>query len=233
MLNFKTSTVLAGMFFVSTLATGVFAPHAVAENALVIPAPSMMEPVSGTGMEKAILAGGCFWGVQGVFQHVKGVQNAVSGYAGGKADTAIYETVSSGHTGHAESVEITFDPHVINYATLLQIYFSVVHNPTELNFQGPDSGTQYRSAIFPETEAQAVVAKAYIDQLNKAAVFHAPIVTVVEGSKTFYAAEGYHQDYLALHPTQPYIAANDLPKVKDLSQLFPSLYSEKPKLVKG
>ena len=233
MLNVKTSAVLARIFVATSLSTGMLASHALAENAVVIPVAAMTEPVSGAAMEKAVLAGGCFWGVQGVFQHVKGVKNAVSGYAGGKSDTANYETVSGGATGHAESVEITFDPHVVNYSTLLQIYFSVVHDPTELNYQGPDSGTQYRSAIVPENEAQATVAKAYIDQLNKAAVFKAPIVTTIEPSKTFYAAEGYHQDYLTLHPTQPYIAANDIPKVKDLNQVFPSLYSEKPKLVKG
>ncbi len=231
--NFKTNAVLVGILLASSLSTGIFASFAVAQNAVVVPAPSVLEALSGTGMEKAVLAGGCFWGVQGVFQHVKGVHNAVSGYAGGKADTANYETVSGGATGHAESVEITFDPHVVNYATLLQIYFSVVQDPTELNYQGPDRGTQYRSAIFPENEAQAKVAKAYIEQLNKAAVFKAPIVTTIEPSKTFYAAEGYHQNYLTLHPTQPYIAANDIPKVKDLNRVFPGLYSEKPKLVKG
>ena len=233
MLNFKAKAVTSCVFLATSFSTGLFASHAWAASAVVIPVATMMEPVSGSGMEKAVLAGGCFWGVQGVFQHVKGVQNAVSGYAGGKANTANYEVVSGGKTGHAESVEITFDPHIVNYATLLQIYFSVVHNPTELNYQGPDTGTQYRSAIFPQNEAQAGVAKAYIDQLNKAAVFKAPIVTRIEPSTIFYAAEGYHQNYLTLHPTQPYIAANDISKVKDLNQMFPNLYSTKPKLVKG
>ena len=233
MSKLKAQTVFAALVLTTSLSTGVLTARALAENAIVVPPSTMTEPVTGAGMEKAVLAGGCFWGVQGVFQHVKGVQNAVSGYAGGKADTAVYETVSGGETGHAESVEITFDPQVINYATLLQIYFSVVHNPTELNHQGADMGTQYRSAIFPASDAQAQVAKAYIEQLNKAAVFKAPIVTTIEPSKTFYAAEAYHQDYLTLHPTQPYIAFNDIPKVKDLSHVFPSLYSEKPKLVKG
>ena len=232
-MNLKPNSVIAAFLLATSLSMGVGASYAVAENAVVIPSAVLLEPVIGTGMEKAVLAGGCFWGVQGVFQHVKGVQNAVSGYAGGKADTANYETVSGGQTGHAESVEITFDPQVINYATLLQIYFSVVHNPTELNFQGPDSGTQYRSAIFPESEAQAQVARAYIDQLNKAAVFKAPIVTTIEPAQKFYAAEGYHQDYLTLNPGQPYIAFNDIPKVEDLSHVFPNLYSAKPKLVKG
>jgi len=233
MLKFRAQTAFAAVVVAASLSTGLLTARAVAENAVVVPPAAMTEPVTGAGMEKAVLAGGCFWGVQGVFQHVKGVQNAVSGYAGGKADTADYETVSGGQSGHAESVEITFDPHVINYATLLQIYFSVVHNPTELNFQGPDTGTQYRSAIFPESDAQAQVAKAYIDQLNKAAVFKAPIVTTIEPAQKFYAAEGYHQDYLTLHPNQPYIAFNDIPKVEDLSHVFPSLYSAKPKLVKG
>jgi len=233
MSKLKAQTVFAALVLTTSLSTGVLTARALAENAIVVPPSTMTEPVTGAGMEKAVLAGGCFWGVQGVFQHVKGVQNAVSGYAGGKADTAVYETVSGGETGHAESVEITFDPQVINYATLLQIYFSVVHNPTELNHQGADMGTQYRSAIFPASDAQAQVAKAYIEQLNKAAVFKAPIVTTIEPSKTFYAAEAYHQDYLTLHPNQPYIAFNDIPKVEDLSHVFPSLYSEKPKLVKG
>ncbi len=229
----NSNLILAAFLLTTALSMGLGASYAVAENAVVIPAAILLEPVNGSGMEKAVLAGGCFWGVQGVFQHVNGVQNAVSGYAGGAANTASYETVSGGQTGHAESVEITFDPHVINYATLLQIYFSVVHNPTELNFQGPDSGTQYRSAIFPESEAQAQVAKAYIEQLNKAAVFKAPIVTTIEPAQKFYAAEGYHQDYLTLHPGQPYIAFNDIPKVEDLSHVFPNLYNVKPKLVKG
>jgi len=233
MLKFKPQSILAAILLATSLSTGLVASHAMAENAVAVPAAALAEPATGAGLEKAVLAGGCFWGVQGVFQHVKGVQNAVSGYAGGKADTANYDTVSGGQSGHAEAVEITFDPQVINYATLLQIYFSVAHNPTELNYQGPDSGTQYRSAIFPESEAQAQVARAYIDQLNKAGVFKAPVVTTIEPSKAFYAAEDHHQDYLTLHPTQPYIAYNDIPKVKDLSHLFPSLYSEKPKLVKG
>ena len=223
----------ASMVVATAFAASALSTCALAENAVVVPPAVMMEPVVGSGMEKAVLAGGCFWGVQGVFQHVKGVENAVSGYDGGKGDTANYETVSGGQTGHAESVEITFDPHVINYATLLQIYFSVVHNPTELNYQGPDSGMQYRSAIFPENEKQAKVAQAYIDQLNKAKVFKAPIVTSIEPAKNFFPAEDYHQDYLTLHPTEGYIAANDIPKVQDLSKFFPDIYSEKPKLVKG
>ncbi len=232
MLKFKLSR-NAALFFASSLAAGFMAQAACAEDAVAVPAAMMMEKVSSAGMEKVVLAGGCFWGVQGVFQHVKGVQNAVSGYAGGKADTANYDTVSGGDTGHAEAVEITFDPQVVNYATLLQIYFSVVHDPTQLNYQGPDSGTQYRSAIFPENDAQAQVAKAYIDQLGKAKIFNAAIVTSIEPGKKFYAAEDYHQDYLTLHPKESYIAYNDIPKVQNLSRMFPQMYSEKPKLVKG
>lgn len=199
-----------------------------------VPAPVLMEQQSADqGTEKTVLAGGCFWGLQAVFQHVKGVQNVVSGYAGGKSNTARYETVSTGRTGHAESVEITFDPKVINYATILQIYFSVAHNPTELNFQGPDSGTQYRSAIFPESDAQILVAKAYIDQLKKTKAFGRPIVTIIEEAKNFYPAEAYHQDYAALHPRNGYIMQNDLPKVDDLSRQFPQLFSRRARLVNG
>ena len=198
------------------------------------PAPAMMEPAAtDQATEKAVLAGGCFWGVQAVFQHVKGVKNVLSGYAGGKADTAEYEVVSTGTTGHAESVEITFDPKVINYGTILQVYFSVAHNPTQLNYQGPDTGTQYRSAIFPEDDAQAKVAKAYIEQLDKSKIFDAPIVTSIEQSKTFYPAEAYHQDYATLHPTDGYIMYNDLPKVENLSRMFPDLYSQRAQLVNG
>ena len=234
MRNFPAKTSFTAVLLATSfLAAATFIVPATAENAVVVPPAVMIEPVTGAGTEKAVLAGGCFWGVQGVFQHVKGVQNAVSGYDGGKGDTANYETVSGGQTGHAEAVEITFDPQVINYATLLQIYFSVVHNPTELNYQGPDSGTQYRSAIFPQSDAQAQVARAYIDQLNKAKVFKAPIVTSIEPAKNFFPAEDYHQDYLTLNPTQGYIAFNDIPKVHDLSKFFPELYSQKPKLVKG
>jgi peptide-methionine (S)-S-oxide reductase len=178
-----------------------------------------------------VLAGGCFWGVQGVFQHVKGVTSAVSGYTGGEKGTAEYETVSTGSTGHAESVEVTFDPHQISYGRILQIYFSVAHDPTELNRQGPDTGTQYRSAIFPTDAEQAKIAKAYIAQLNQARVFDAAIVTKIEPGKTFFRAEGYHQDYLTLHPSQPYIAYNDIPKVEALKRIFPDAYRADPVLV--
>ena len=203
-----------------------------AETAFVVPPATQLETVDPSAkLETVVLAGGCFWGVQDVFQHLNGVKSAVSGYAGGNADTAEYETVSTGTTGHAESVQITFDPNVVNFATILQVYFSVAHNPTELNFQGPDSGTQYRSEIFAQSDAQKQVAEAYIDQLGKSAVFKAPIVTKIEMSKTFYPAESYHQDYATLHPDQGYIAYNDLPKVENLKSLFPKLYRAKPVLV--
>ena len=180
-----------------------------------------------------MLAGGCFWGVQGVFQHVKGVTGAVSGYAGGDKSQAQYETVSSGRTGHAESVRVTFDPRQISYGRILQIYFSVAHDPTELNRQGPDTGTQYRSAIFPTDAEQARVAKAYIAQLEQAHAFNAPIVTKIEPDRTFYPAEAYHQDFLALNPTYPYIVYNDLPKVANLKRLYPEVYRSDPVLVSG
>lgn len=201
-----------------------------AEEGIAIPAPAMDEPAAGTG-ETAVFAGGCFWGVQGVFQHVKGVTNAVSGYAGGASDTAHYRVVGSGRTGHAESVRVSFDPQEISYGKLLQIYFSVAHDPTELNRQGPDVGTQYRSTIFPEDEAQAKVAAAYIGQLDAAKVFGGKIETTIEPGHAFYPAEGYHQDYLTLNPDQPYIVYNDLPKIENLKRLFPEDYREDPVLV--
>jgi peptide-methionine (S)-S-oxide reductase len=196
-----------------------------------VPPPALDEPSGQAQSEVAVLAGGCFWGVQGVFQHVTGVSQAVSGYAGGSQATAEYETVSSGTTGHAESVQITFDPQQISYGNLLQIYFSVAHDPTELNRQGPDVGTQYRSAIFPTTDAQAQVAKAYIDQLEQAAVFKAPIVTRIEPAQTFYPAEAYHQDFLTRNPTYPYIVVNDLPKIENLKRVLPDVYRADPVLV--
>ena len=200
-----------------------------AEPAVTIPPPAVDVP-AGPTTETAIFAGGCFWGVQGVFQHVKGVTNAVSGYAGGAKGTAEYETVSTGTTGHAESVKVTFDPRQVTYGQLLQVYFSVAHNPTELNFQGPDSGTQYRSAIFPANDDQARVAASYISQLGQAHAYSRPVVTKIEPGKAFYPAEGYHQDFLAKNPTYPYIAENDMPKVADLQRLFPQLYRDAPVL---
>jgi len=202
------------------------------EGSLAVPAAVLDEPKdTKDSSEVAVLAGGCFWGVQGVFQHVKGVTSAVSGYAGGDAGTAQYETVSTGTTGHAESVRITFDPRQVTYGQLLQIYFSVTTDPTTLNAQGPDSGTQYRSEIFTTDESQAKVANAYIQQLGAAHTFGDPIVTQVAPLKGFYPAEAYHQDYLTLHPDNPYIAYNDMPKVNSLQHLFPSVYKAQPVLV--
>ncbi|MBK5376584.1 peptide-methionine (S)-S-oxide reductase MsrA [Pseudomonas sp. TH43] len=202
------------------------------EDAVVIPPPTLDE-VTQAHSETAVFAGGCFWGVQGVFQHVKGVQKAVSGYAGGAANTAEYERVSEGDTGHAESVQVTFDPAQVSYGSLLQIYFSVAHNPTELNRQGPDSGTQYRSALFPVNADQQKVAQAYITQLEAAHAFNKPIVTKLESYNGFYPAEDYHQDFLTEHPSYPYIVINDMPKVASLKQVFAQRYQEKPVLVKS
>jgi len=202
-----------------------------AEQAVAIPAAAVDEPAANTRLETTVVAGGCFWGVQGVFQHVKGVTSAISGYAGGGSATARYEEVGTGMTGHAESVQITFDPKQVSYGQLLRIYFSVAHDPTQLNRQGPDSGTQYRSAIFPANESQLKVAAAYIAQLQKSGAFSRPIVTVVEPGKAFFAAEAYHQDFLTLNPSYPYIVINDLPKIDHLKQMFPDLYRPQPALV--
>lgn len=203
-----------------------------AEEGVLLPPPALDETTQAHS-ETAVFAGGCFWGVQGVFQHVKGVKSAVSGYAGGAASTAQYERVSEGDTGHAESVQVTFDPTQVSYGTLLQIYFSVAHNPTELNRQGPDHGTQYRSAIFVQGSEQQRVSEAYIAQLSAAKSFEQPIVTRLESYNGFYPAEEEHQDFLTEHPTYPYIVINDLPKVAQLKQLYPQHYQEKPVLVKA
>ena len=206
-------------------------PAAAAEGAVVIPPPTM-DRLNGEGTQTAVLAGGCFWGVQGVFQHAKGVISAVSGYTGGVKENAEYEKVGTGRTGHAESVQIRFDPTQISYGKILQIYFSVAHDPTQLNRQGPDTGTQYRSTIFVQNDEQRQVAEAYIAQLNAAKVYPKPIVTTLESGKTFFPAEDYHQDYLTLHPYQPYIAYNDIPKVENLKRLFADIYRDKPVLVR-
>lgn len=222
--------VLAGLMLAA--GTAYWASPSAAETAVMVPMPAVDEAsANAPSSEVAVLAGGCFWGVQGVFQHVDGVTAAVSGYAGGARDTAEYEVVSGGRTGHAESVRITFDPRRISYGRLLQIYFSVAHDPTELNRQGPDRGTQYRSAIFPQNAEQAKVAEAYITQLDRAKAFPAAIVTKIEPGREFFPAEAYHQDYLTLHPSQPYIAINDLPKVDALKRLFPQSYRSAPVLV--
>jgi peptide-methionine (S)-S-oxide reductase len=189
--------------------------------------PPQVDAAPGAAPQTAVVAGGCFWGVDAVFKHVKGVTKVVSGYAGGEAKTAEYETVGTGRTGHAESVQITYDPSQITYGQLLRIFFSVAHDPTELNRQGPDEGTQYRSAIFPANDDQKRVAEAYIAQLNQAKVFKHSVVTQVTSGKTFYPAESYHQNYLALHPDNPYIVYNDLPKLGELKKQFPDLYRAK------
>jgi peptide-methionine (S)-S-oxide reductase len=201
-----------------------------AEAPVIIAAPVVDNPKAAGPAQTVVLAGGCFWGVQGVFEHVRGVRNVVAGYAGGEKSTAQYETVSSGTTGHAESVKITFDPAAISYGQILQIAFSVVHDPTQLNRQGPDEGTQYRSAVFYADDNQKHIAEAYISQLDKSHVFPRPIVTKVDPLKGFYAAESYHQDYLIRNPTQPYIAFNDLPKIENFRRTFPDLYSGQPVL---
>ena len=201
-----------------------------AETAHMLPAPAADETASGV-TRTAVFAGGCFWGVQGVFQHVNGVTGAVSGYAGGDKATAEYEKVGSGRTGHAESVRITYDPGKVSFGKLMQIYFSVAHDPTELNRQGPDIGPQYRSTVFAMDDEQARLARAYIDQLDATKAFGKKIVTTIERGKPFYAAESYHQDYLTLHPSQPYIAINDLPKVENLKRMFPDVYRAEPILV--
>jgi len=230
----KTSLAIAAAVLLGAFAVARWVPSIVhAEKAKPIPAPAVDERPGAATPEVVVLAGGCFWGVQGVYQHVRGVLNAVSGYAGGEKKTAEYETVSTGRTGHAESVQITYDPRQVTYGKLLQIYFSVAHDPTELNRQGPDTGTQYRSAIFIATDDQASVAQAYIAQLNEAHVFSRPIVTKIEPGHTFYPAEGYHQDFLTLNPTYPYIVYNDLPKLENLKRLFPDLYRADPVLVRA
>lgn len=201
-----------------------------AESAIAVPVPGQDAPAS-QGLQTAVFAGGCFWGVQGVFAHLKGVQSAVSGYAGGSARAASYETVSTGSTGHAEAVRVTYDPAQVSYGTLLQVFFSVVADPTTLNYQGPDRGTQYRTAIFPSTPAQKLVAQRYIAQLEKARIWKKPIVTKIEAG-AFFPAEAYHQNYLTKNPDSPYIRANDLPKINALKRLFPSQYRSKPVLVK-
>ena len=219
---------------IGALAIAAFAamPSRAAEDAVKIPPPAA-DTQAGDGIQTAVLAGGCFWGVQGVFQHTAGVTSAVSGYAGGSQMTATYEQVSSGSTGHAESVQVKYDPKKISYGKILQIFFSVVHDPTQLNRQGPDHGTQYRSAIFTTSDEQKKVADAYVAQLNAAKVYPKPIVTKVGPLQGFFAAEAYHQDYLTLHPNQPYIAYNDLPKVENLKKLFAENYIEKPTLVRA
>jgi peptide-methionine (S)-S-oxide reductase len=237
-MNRKTGTgrqrvVLASWLAVIGLAAAAFVvrtpvmPYAHGTAAGALPAPTVDEPASGgPKSETAVLAGGCFWGVQGVFQHVKGVSAAQSGYAGGDAATANYDTVSTETTGHAESVRITYDPSQVTYGQLLRVFFGVVQDPTELNYQGPDVGPSYRSVIFTQNDSQQKIANAYIAQLNQAGAFPSPIVTTVTPGANFYPAEAYHQDYLSLHPNNAYIVANDLPKLGALKADFPELYRD-------
>ena len=228
--RYRAALLIASLMLSAAAALSV--SRVAADEGIAIPAPAIDEPAGQAGTtETAVFAGGCFWGVQGVFQHVKGVTGAVSGYAGGKESDAHYRTVGTGQTGHAESVRVTFDPTKISYARLLQIYFSVAHDPTELNRQGPDTGPQYRSAIFPTSNQQAQIAKAYIAQLDAAHVFSGPIATTIEPDRSFYVAEDYHQNFLTLNPTYPYIVINDLPKIENLKRLFPETYRTDPVLV--
>jgi len=197
-----------------------------AASVAALPAPAVDAPLAAApAPATAVFAGGCFWGVEAVFAHVKGVKSATSGYSGGEAATARYTVVGSGRTGHAESVKVTYDPAVVSYGQLLKVFFSVAHDPTQLNRQGPDVGTQYRSAIFYSTPEQKRIADAYVDQLNRAKAFSRAIVTEVAPLKAFYQAEDYHQNYLALHPNEPYIVFNDMPKLAALKQQFPDLYA--------
>jgi len=217
---------LAPLLLLASLAAALFYATR-APAAPTLPNPTLDAPLaSAPGKQVIVLAGGCFWGIEAGYRHTKGVTRAVSGYSGGTADTANYELVSGHGTGHAESVEVTFDPSKISAGQLLKIFFSVAHNPTELNRQGPDTGPQYRSAIFFSTPEQERIAKAYIAQLTAAKAFPAPIVTEVVPLKAFFPAEGYHQNYLASHMDQPYIAINDLPKLAALKQQYPTLYRE-------
>jgi peptide-methionine (S)-S-oxide reductase len=204
-------------------------PAAADENARVLPVPAVDEPRAPPGgTETAVLSGGCFWGMQGVFEHLNGVRQVVAGYAGGAGNAAQYETVSTGKTGHAESVKIVFDPAVLSYGEILRVYFSVAHDPTELDRQGPDSGSQYRSDIFFTNGAQERIARAYMAQLARAHEFDAPIVTRMDRLSGFYPAEAYHQDYLIHNPDSLYIVINDLPKIANLKRLYPALYRESP-----
>jgi peptide-methionine (S)-S-oxide reductase len=233
--KFVASAVAAGVVGVLLFGLATIRSPAVAAVGNVA-VPAMIEspgvkPVAPVRSETVVFAGGCFWGVQGVFEHVKGVRRAVSGYIGGSAMTAHYEIVGTGQTGHAEAVQVTFDPSQVSYAQLMRVFFSVVHDPTQLNYQGPDHGTQYRSAIYTTTPAQLRATTTYIAQLTKAGTFRAPIVTKVETAKPFYPAERHHQDYMALNPDAAYIRYWDAPKVEALREHFPTLYRATPVLL--
>jgi peptide-methionine (S)-S-oxide reductase len=202
-----------------------------AEPPVVLPAPTLDNPKAPGRVHTAVFAGGCFWGLQGVFEHVRGVRGVLAGYSGGSARTANYGDVGGGHTGHAESVQVSFDPAEVSYGELLQVFFSVAHDPTELDRQGPDVGTQYRSVIFYADDTQQRIAAGYIAQLGQARVFGQPIVTHVDALKGFYPAEAYHQDFYLKNPQYPYIVINDLPKIRNLKQLFPDYYRDSPVMV--
>src|SRR5499426_1758886 len=227
----KRMTQLVTVFAILVLSLPALA-HA-GEQAVVIPTPLFDNPKVSGPLQSAVLAGGCFWGVQGVYQHVRGVRTVLSGYAGGTRETADYRTVSRGTTGHAESVEIRFDPKEVSYGEILQIFFSVVHDPTQVDRQGPDTGPQYRSNVFYADDAQRNVAQAYIAQLDKTSLFGRPIVTRVDPLKGFYRAEAYHQDFLINNPHYPYIVINDLPKIENFRMLFPALYRDQAVTVKN
>lgn len=219
---------IASLLFAAALASVVACRQAHAGSVSPLPAPAVDAPLSKTaGQQTAVLSGGCFWGIQAVFEHVKGVDSATSGYTGGEASTAHYEMVSDGDTGHAESVSVVYNPAQISYGELLRIFFSVAHDPTEINRQGPDTGTQYRSMIWYANPEQKRIAEAYIQQLNKTKIFTRPIATQVAPLKAFYPAESYHQDYAAHHPNDPYIYFNDAPKVEHLKKQFPELYVQR------
>jgi peptide-methionine (S)-S-oxide reductase len=230
-LTYRTTLSFAATLLLTSLAFSVPIEARAASPNTALPSPDLDSSVAeGTGRQTAVLSGGCFWGVQGVFEHVAGVKRAVAGYAGGKKETARYEEVSTGMTGHAESVEITFDPREISFGQILRIFFSVALDPTEVDRQGPDEGTQYRSEIFYNNETQRDVARNYIVQLDQAHIFPAPIVTRVEPNMGFFPAEDYHQDYLIHHPRSLYIVFNDLPKIANLKKLFPEIYADEPVL---
>jgi peptide-methionine (S)-S-oxide reductase len=220
----KISRVVFFALLVAAVATLTFRLASARDRAVPLPDPQVDASLAANGESTAVIAGGCFWGIQAVFQHVKGVKSAISGYAGGAASTARYELVGMGTTGHAESVRITYDPSQISYGQLLKIFFSVAHDPTELNRQGPDDGPQYRSAIFYNGEEQHRIAAAYVSQLQQAKLFSRKIVTEISPLKGFYEAEAYHQDYATRHPRDPYIVINDAPKVAHLKQQFPAIY---------
>ena len=225
----STGVLIAGALLLAPLLMLASGGSQAAEPAVAIPPPAVDDATpAGGGLQSVVVAGGCFWGMQAVYEHTKGVTLAVSGYSGGSKETAHYQMVGTERTGHAESVSVTYDPRQISLGKILQIYFSVAHNPTELNYQGPDSGTSYRSTIFYANDEQKRVASAYIEQLDKAHAFSGPIVTTLEPLKGFYPAEDYHQDFAVVHPSYPYIVFNDLPKVENLKRMFPDYYRDLP-----